>query len=237
MAGAVKELDADIVCLQEAFAAPDRGYDTAVYIAERAGYRVARAPGRKKFRLCGGHSVESYSNLAVLTRNTVKAARTVELSNDPADGDRKALMVEVASPFGPLTIMTLHLTHLDGRDDLRRQQFAEALAALPEDTRAVVAGDLNCPAAVLAEPGTLVAAHRIDDATNQRRLATSTLNPVNKTAATRNGNAIDHIFVASPHVMNPGPMLGETNVVMNLPDPKTGLYPSDHAGVFAHLTE
>ena len=237
MARGVEELSPDVVFLQESFSAPERGYDTAVYIAERAGYRVAQAKARQKIRSCNGKNVDSSSNLAILTQAPCLSKHIVDLPSDPADGERIALLAEVQSPIGPTILANLHLTHLGGRDDLRRAQMTTMAESLPVGATALVAGDFNCPSAVIAEPGMRLAAHQVVDATNQRRLRTTTLNPLDDPAQRQDGNAIDHVLILTPDNRPSSLRLTEATVVMNFPNPTTGLYPSDHAGVFVRVSD
>jgi len=141
---------ADLIAVQEAFAAPSLGLDSAAFLADGLGLQVTSLPLRQKPRQVDGQWVESSSGQALLSRWPVQASRCLALPSDPADGERAALLVDLLCAGHRVTVAVLHLTHLAGAQDLRRQQWraiADGLAVAP---LAVAAGDFNTPLAALA---------------------------------------------------------------------------------------
>jgi endonuclease/exonuclease/phosphatase family metal-dependent hydrolase len=141
MALGLAALSPDIVALQEVLAAPAAGCDTAAALASALGLRLAVLPLRRKARIVEGRTVESTSGLAVLSREPIRAQRSVPLATDPRDGERTALIADVAG----LTVACVHFTHLTDGDELRRLQWQEVEAAVAGSSAVIVAGDFNAP--------------------------------------------------------------------------------------------
>lgn len=239
MVEGIKQLAPDVILLQEAFCASGENFDTAGAIAARGGYQLARARARRKIRHVGGKDVDSSSDLAILTRSPARSVRVVDLEADPRDGERVALLADVDTPLGVLSVGNVHLSHLADGDALRRRQFMAAIGALPPGAGAVVGGDFNCPGDRIPVPGTAFASHRITHSTTvgPHRLKDGTLNPIPPAAGRRDRRAIDHVFVLRPRGVSSGVSLAGAKVVLNAPDPSTGLYASDHAGVLAQISD
>lgn len=143
-------LEPDIVLLQEAFAVPSRRISTAKTLSSALGLHCAYHPAREKTRSFEGQDVLSQSGLAVLARNQILSSRAVTLPADARDGERIAQIAEIVGAGGTdgaptVTILNLHLTHLEDRSELRRRQCVTALSALPEDVDGpiVAGGDFN----------------------------------------------------------------------------------------------
>ncbi|HEX9461032.1 MAG TPA: endonuclease/exonuclease/phosphatase family protein [Alphaproteobacteria bacterium] len=145
MAAGLAALRPDIVALQEVLKAPEAGHDTAAHIANALKLTASVLPLRWKVRTVDGRAVDSTSGLALLSRAPLRNPRSVRLASDPRDGERAALIADMAMDGQMLTVACLHLTHLSDADELRRQQWREVAAALPGTVPVVVAGDFNAP--------------------------------------------------------------------------------------------
>lgn len=141
----LRPFKADIIGLQEAFAAPSLGLDSAAMLADELGLTATQLPLRHKPRLVAGQSVESSSGQALLSPWPVLASRSVPLESDPRDGERAALLVDLECAGQPVSIAVLHLTHLAGADALRRRQWQQIAQALPSDRPVLAMGDFNAP--------------------------------------------------------------------------------------------
>lgn len=142
MGDALARLDADVVLLQEVLDAPALGLHTGRALAGRLGLNLVNLPLRDKKRTVEGRAVDSRSGLAVLSRHPVRASLSIPLPSDDGDGERAALVVEIAAPQGPLAVTNLHLTHLD-RPELRQRQLAAAQQVAKRPGTALIGGDFN----------------------------------------------------------------------------------------------
>ena len=148
MGDLLQNLDPDLVYLQEVLAVPGSDIDTAQTLATRLGLHAVSHAARRKTRLIGDQMRESTSGLAVLSRFDVRAAESVSLPSDSADGERIAQIVECDTgvpDLPPLVAVNLLLSHLRNARSLRQMQFAAAckvFAAGPASS-AVIAGDFN----------------------------------------------------------------------------------------------
>lgn len=243
MAQGIRELAPDVVFLQEAFSAPGQNYDTAAYIADNAGYEIARAPARRKVRVCENQRVDSTSDLVILTRDPVIFRNVISLPSHPDDSERIALIVDVDTALGPVGFVNVHLTHLPESNGLRRQQFEAAVAHLSTGPYVIVAGDFNCTKEALPALGEFVKGFRIYQSTadGPHQLRGGTLNPVSDYAsgpqASFKGQAIDHVFILRSGEGGDGMSLTGVKTVLNAADPSTGIYASDHAGVLVKISK
>lgn len=142
MAHGLQRLRPDVVLLQEVLDAPSLGLHTANALAGHLRLNAINLPLREKRRDVEGRRVDSRSGLAVLSRHPVRASLSIPLPSAPQDGERAALVVEVTTPHGPLTVTNLHLTHLD-QPDLRQRQLAAAQAVAKRPGTALIGGDFN----------------------------------------------------------------------------------------------
>jgi endonuclease/exonuclease/phosphatase family metal-dependent hydrolase len=242
LAEQLRALDADLVLLQEAFAACDRSLATAPYLADALGLEVAFARARRKPRMVEGRELFSDSGLAILSRRPLIDATVVALPWSPADGERIAQIGLVADAAGPILVVNTHLTHLRDGAALRRAQLA-TIARHPWLGQAVAArllcGDLN---ATLDDPeleplvrGALGWDVLDTYAAGGGGSPRETIDP----RASLSGHAarprcIDYILsLARTPVEQPA--YARSAVVLNRPDALAGLYPSDHFGVMTTL--
>ena len=224
----------DILLLQEAFAAPSLGLDTAAHLARALGYGFAVAPARAKPRLFEGAAVDSVSGLAVLSRGDIRSSRTVPLSDDARDGERISQVVELVLDGLRLLLVNMHLVYLPDCDDLRRVEMEETFAALPpldDYDAAILAGDFNCapdsaPIRWLLEESGL----RIADACAAAGADFIT----REQGSTRPAMRMDDIFLLETGKESRF-RVDRVERVFQTPDPTLGILPSDHYGVLATL--
>jgi endonuclease/exonuclease/phosphatase family metal-dependent hydrolase len=128
----IRELDADLIALQELQWEPEVAMDILQYFASQLRYRAV--PGPTLLRR-NGH----YGN-AVLTRLPVKNIRRWDLSI-PGREPRGAIDLTLDAPCGVLRALATHLGLFPGE---RRKQMSRLLEILADEERpAVLFGDLN----------------------------------------------------------------------------------------------
>lgn len=224
-------LSADVICLQECFAA--EGVDTAAHLGRMTGLAVYARPARSKTRRHGEGTLDSTSGLAVLSRQP-GPERACELESDPADGQRIAQRFDLVGEAAPLRVLNLHLTHLRGpaAASLRGRQLNQALDWARLDwTGAIVAlGDFN---AALDEPAfapALRGASAPDrpEADHPRR---ATLHGAGLGQAPAMVRPIDHALLFDP---DGAWRVRRRFLALDRPDTE-GWFPSDHAAVVVDL--
>jgi endonuclease/exonuclease/phosphatase family metal-dependent hydrolase len=140
IAAVIRELDADVVGLQEVESIPraeagaeQEGLDQFEYLASATGYAVVAGPTLL------GHSAQ-YGNV-LLTRFPVRDVRRVDLSVAGRE-PRGALDVDVSLGDREIRVVA---THFGLRARERRDQVARLVAALGDDRDAmlIVLGDFN----------------------------------------------------------------------------------------------
>ena len=164
---AVATLDADVLALQEVDRAqPRSGSADLTELAAQAGsYREARfvpaltgLPGTWRPARDGASADEPAYGVALLSRLPVRSWRTVHL---PAlrlpvpvvfsgrrtpqvvrDEPRVAAVAELEGADGPLTVVSTHLSFVEGWNVVQLRRLARTLADAP---RLLLAGDLNMP--------------------------------------------------------------------------------------------
>jgi endonuclease/exonuclease/phosphatase family metal-dependent hydrolase len=238
LARQLRELDADVVLLQEALSTCDRTLATASFLGDRLMMEVTASPARRKLRSVDGREVLCDSGLAILTRQPPLDSTVQALPSLRADGERIAQIVLADHPAGPLLVVNLHLTHLRDAADLRRAQLDTILGHPWLHGQAVarlLCGDFN---ATLDAPelASLVDGLRgwdVRDAYQAGSGATPrhTIHPdVSLHGGSTVARCIDYIFSLAT---NPADQPAFTNsaIVLNRPDSVLGVYPSDHFGV------
>lgn len=234
-------LQPDVVALQESLHAPDGAASTHETLAGALGMDATYVPARDKRRAIEGETHASWSGLAVLSRWPLTPLPTVDLPADPADGERVAQVASVETPSGVVGVINTHLTHLRGRDELRRDQLRailEATTALEEARARVLCGDFN------ARPGSPAIEYlgRGDHGWDARHAWTpgQRLRP-QATLSERNSyvrdgigaHTIDYIWTLARSARE-HPRLLEACIVLDQAD-DNGLHPSDHFGVMAEF--
>lgn len=143
-AAAVRDLDADVVCLQEV----DRRYgarsgwaDQPADLGAALGLHVSYAAAVRRPAEQDGGAGREYGN-AVLTRHPVESSDTLRLPGRPSAEPRALLLVRLRG--GPV-VGCVHLQHNSPAG--RAAQVSALLDVLPADRPVLLAGDFN------AEPG------------------------------------------------------------------------------------
>lgn len=226
MAAGLKALDADIVLLQEVFAQAPSGLDAGRRLADELGMFLAYQPARKKLRKINGAPILGHSGLAVLSKTPPLATASVRLPSDPRDGERLGQLVRLTVKDLSVCVANVHLTHLSGADELRAAQ----LTALTEKMRVgndlgLVGGDMNAPLG----HGLFGALAGFQGVSFENDPPVTTLNPV--AGETSEAGVIDHIYVKC----GGGKATLRARTALDMPDPKSGLFPSDHMAVVAEI--
>lgn len=220
MAEGLRELFADVICLQECFIGG--GANMAANLAGALDMHARQVSARRKLRDFGARRVMSTSGLAILTRDRARAVEVCALVADPRDGQRIAVRLDLDRNGMPLRTLNLHLTHLQGvgGDSTRTNQLAMALewALTGYEGGLVVAGDLNATA---ADGALAPLAPTPAPATFQGPRA-GDLEP--------QGLAIDHCVLLSEG----GWRAMATSRALDRPD-RDSWFPSDHAAVVLDL--
>jgi endonuclease/exonuclease/phosphatase family metal-dependent hydrolase len=235
-------LDPDVVLLQEALAACDGSVSTSRYLGEALGLEVAYARARRKSRLVEGREVFGDSGLAILTRRPLLDATTQALPWSPADGERIAQIGLIEHPAAPVLVVNLHLTHLRDASALRAAQLDVILCHPWLQGPAVarlLGGDFN---ATLDDPEL----HALRDgsggwdvrdayASGGGSLPRDTIGPrVALDGRAPTSRCIDYI-VSLARDSAGHPDFQASRIVLDQPDPESGVSPSDHFGVMTTL--
>ncbi|MEE4301621.1 MAG: endonuclease/exonuclease/phosphatase family protein [Pseudomonadales bacterium] len=234
MTEALAALDADVLCLQECFAATTTGAsdeapvaahraDTAATLAQALGLHCSPAPARRKPRDFRGARVLSTSGLAILTRSAPRHASVLPLPSDARDGERIAQCVTLRHGAARMRIVNVHLSHLRDAHALRAEQLEAVLGRWGQDeTPVLIAGDFNCT---------------FEDAPFAVLHARSDLDVGPEPAATWPGTlhargherAIDHVLLLRARGAD-SPRIVARARALDTPG-STGVHPSDHAAV------
>lgn len=212
---ALREVDADIIALQEVLEDANKGLPNQA---------------RTLARLLGNYSVHFFSTdpegaprrygNAILTRLPAidVAARKLQPLNDY----RTALRVRARIAGRPIDVVVTHLAWQEDAGSVRARQVSDLMSWLPADgVPLIVLGDFNAP---LSDNGlALLASPRFASALPSGSV-TTTLNP----AKGHPKRVIDHIFAERKYFV-----IADASVIGDRPT--NGEYPSDHFGVTATL--
>jgi endonuclease/exonuclease/phosphatase family metal-dependent hydrolase len=242
LADQLGELRPDVVAVQESFVACDGSVATAPRLAAVLGLHVSYATARRKPRSVDGRMIASESGLALLTRAPLREHSAVALPWDPTDGERVAQFGILAHPAGSVLLINVHLTHLRDGSTLRRAQLGSVLRhpwlGRPAIAR-LLCGDFN---ATLGSPeldafasGRLGWDVRDTYTAGGGREPRATVGPTTSLREmTAPPRCIDYIFsLAHDPAAQPG--FSGSAIVLDTPDPETGVCPSDHSGVMTTL--
>jgi len=234
-------LDADVILMQEVFEALETLRDDSLSTAHRlaTGLRMhlASHPIRRKPRDVEGVSMDSTSGLATLSRWPLGEVVPVALSDDPDDGDRAALFVEIPTPDGVVRTANTHLTHLRHRDDLRVQQMREILGHdwwQRAGRIRVLGGDLNARpdhevhALLRSGHEGVRAVDAYDGAGDPTRAATIRRDTPSGAVEAR----VDYLYLVTDQASDLPQVVGARVV---LDRPLGDVLPSDHFGVMADI--
>jgi endonuclease/exonuclease/phosphatase family metal-dependent hydrolase len=247
IAGVLAEIDPDLCGLQEVWADDDG--NEAVVLAERLGMYVSwlPSPASERWQRRLGDPTVTIGN-AVLSRWPIVNRSHIHLpAGTEADEGRTAMLAELASPYGRVSMYNTQLNSAPSHSAVRVEQVA-ALAefiggnvadafpialtgdfnALPDsDEVRLMEGHLTAPAV----PGLLLIDTWRYATPGDQGLTWNRRNP--HVAATFEPSArIDYVFIGPP-----GPYgQGHVDSVALLGDqPRHGIWPSDHAGVVVDL--
>jgi endonuclease/exonuclease/phosphatase family metal-dependent hydrolase len=222
---------AQVILCQECFRSADGHTDTLDYLSAGLGMSAWFLPARRKERLLDQERIDSFSGLGILTSLPVLDHTVIDLPAVAADGDRKAQLLTLEPlPGHRMLIANIHLTHL--RDDrLRREQLSSLLDAVREDNADIrlIGGDWNAEAdsPVLLDALQPVRALDCYVSGGGRAPRISLLESI------RNDHPIcvDHFFALPGSDQEVYPSILGADIVLDKPDPASGLYPSDHFGI------
>lgn len=216
LTAALREIDADVIALQEVLEDAARGLpNQADTLAAALGYPAPHfvAPDPEG-------APKRYGN-AILTRLPVLDVARRKL--EPLSDYRTAIRVRVQAGVGPVDVVATHLAWQPDAGSVRSQQLADLLGWLPGDgTPLIVMGDFNAP---LSDPGLSAMGPPRFASALPAGAATTTLSP----AKGHEERVIDHIFAERAHFdVLQAAVIGD--------QPVAGEYPSDHFGVMALLS-
>ncbi len=231
----LKQLAPDIVLLQEALATASGTLDTTADLADGLALPATYASARTKCRAVEEQWLLCSSGLGALSRLPLIETDRLALPCDPADGERIAQLLAFDWHGRELLIVNLHLSHLRGRGDLRREQL-RALMCHPWFERnwhaQILAGDFNTtpdniPALFEVASRQWLDSHLAAGGSAQRATV-----PVD--APDGEGFRVDYIVSIT---QDPADHPQFRNAAIVLDEPTGGIYPSDHRGVVVDLID
>lgn len=236
MARELYTLMPDIICLQEVVRSTDMLIDTGDFLADFLNMQMIYAPARFKKRRIGAYHYNCHSGLAVLCSHEITGHWIEPLPVCDQDPERSALHALIEIEDKLFVITNIHLTHIEGEEQLRLEQLLRVLEGFPPSIHPrhwIMCGDFNL---TLNEDHISLIEQATGLALYDCYLAGGGLLPgrtlVN--AEDHDGTArIDHILHVSRSKEHPQCSAGR--VVLNKPDYE-GCYPSDHFGVCVDLS-
>lgn len=234
----LRMMNPDVILLQECFRCSENGYDTAAILAGSLGLHCHFAPAREKLREHNGETLLSYSGLAILSTFPCLDSWVLKLPSSVDGGERISFFCELEIENYRMGIVCIHFSHIRNEVDIRAKQLEHTLRALSSLRKrfpCVLGGDFNCvPDSVEVKTAEGLAGDSINVLPVFGVLQETSPIPRQKEIS---GRQIDQIWVLQEvgsvrriHVnaVDGGLCLGKK-------DTKSGLYPSDHAGVWADL--
>ncbi len=237
LAAQLRALKPAIIACQECFYSDEtRRTDTLKFLAEKLSMNYAFVPARFKKRHFEGHWINSFSGLGILSLFPLSPVNRVNLPSVPGDDDRKVQQAETTLPGGiKILITNTHLTHVNNVPARKAQ--AEALADIATANRAfsysLICGDFNAVpgsaeiSAFMNRSGAIDCYTAGDGAEPRYSLA--------EAFAENKRICVDHIFALPMAGGNAYPRFINSEIVLNVTDKVTGLYPSDHFGISTQL--
>jgi len=237
---ALRDVDADVVCLQEVYS-DGAGADDAAFLGERLGYHVVRT--------ASDPDAERSLGNALLSRwDVIERGEKPLPDSNGKDGHRRALWAVLAAPFGPLPVISTHLAYRFDESAVRQQQAA-AVAVLAaslrgdpaRDAPVVLCGDLNAVPdsdeirLLTGRSAPPVAGLVFNDCWPQVR------DDAGHTWVRRNPHLansvwperrLDYVLVSWPR---PSPLGNPMQAFLLGDGPEGGVWPSDHLGVAVDL--
>ncbi len=238
MLSELQKINPDIIALQECFRSEESQTDTLKFLASHLRMEYSSVTGRSKKRLFKDKWVESYSDLGILSRYPITWTKSFDLPNTPEDPDRKIQLAEITlSPTFSFLLSNTHITHITNVQGLREAQLTAISFSIQNEITpfpfAILCGDFNTP----------IYSHEIQSfMENNNALDTyfegGGLEPrISLVGQLRTGTytAVDHIFLLPNPIFKINPRIGPTEMVLNIPQPNTGIFPSDHFGILTQL--
>ena len=236
LASQLQALNPAIVACQECFYSDETGTDTLKFLAKKLSMNYAFVAARFKKRHFEANWIDSFSGLGILSAYPLTAVNQFNLPEVPGDEDRKVQQAEIALPAGTRILITnVHLTHVNNVPARKAQ--AEALANIATANKAfsysLICGDFN------AVPGSVeisafmnrsgaIDCYTAGDGTEPRYSLAEAFAENKKVC-------VDHIFALHMAVGNSYPRFVNSEIVLNVADKVSGLYPSDHFGISTQL--
>lgn len=128
-------LDADFIALQECFHTEDENYNTALSLASALGMDCRLLSYRQKQRRIEAAVQDSYSGLAILSKEPAQAEQHLSLPSVEEDGERDGLLCTFSVNDMEIALANLHLSHLRTADELRVNQLKIALELIKKTQR------------------------------------------------------------------------------------------------------
>lgn len=233
MAQGLQALEPDIVLLQEVFRSLDGRWDTAEYLAAALQMRADCSWVRRKPRWLQGMWHDSESGMAMLCMQPVLDSRVISLPSSPEDGGRNAQLFAFEYESEKLWVANVHLSHLPHADALRRAQFNAIWTqqVLEDLTGSLwILGDFNTPlepcGVWLSPPAPWFAEDAFARLGRGEKV----------THTNETGVALNLDQCVRMRQRKAGSLAAfHAQVVLNRPDPATGLLASDHFGLCIDL--
>lgn len=238
MADQLQEEHLDILCCQEVFRSMDGRNDTASTLAARLGMNYSFAAARPKKRSFQGKNIESLSGMAILTRPGIPilSSYTLPLPEVKEDKDRAAQYLVLRCNGNTLLVVNLHLSHLKGAEDFRREQLDTVLNhPLLENnyTAILLCGDFNEGADYTVRSLENRWEYAVRDGYHFGG-GEKDVSSLHRERGKKKQERIDHIFLLEDR-SDPLAKLSLSNSRMILDQPDCGIYPSDHCAVALDL--
>lgn len=237
MLNQLKQLNPVIIACQECFKSDEAGADTLIYLADELAMNYYFLAGRLKKRLFRGKWIDSLSGLGILSKFPIENTASIQLAAVDEDEDRKALQVVLALPNElTLCLTNCHLTHLEDASDIRKlqaEQVADFAISKADCTYNLVCGDFNAELCSEAIAAFIQKARAIDTygAGHGAELKYSLVEPF----LNRKNICVDHIFALPNMEKKTYPKFVNSAIVLNTADENTGVFPSDHFGIYTEL--
>ena len=228
----------DILCCQEVFRSMDGRLNTASTLAAGLGINYSFAAARHKKRIFQGKELDSFSGMAILTRQgiSILSSCTLPLPGVKNDKNRAAQYIVIRCSGDTVLVINLHLSHLEGAEELRREQLHTVLnhPILEKNYAAVLlCGDFNEGAGYTVRSLGNGWKYKIRDGYLFGDMKKD-VSSLHLEEGKKKQERIDRIFLIEDR-RYPLAELSLFNSRMILDHPDCGIYPSDHCGVALDL--
>ncbi|GMA60429.1 endonuclease/exonuclease/phosphatase family protein [Alicyclobacillus fastidiosus] len=240
LAKQISSLDPDVITLQESFRTVDGTVDTAKSLANALGMHCQFAQARRKTRMVKARVVESDSGLAMLSRVPIQSTHRLVLPTDSPSEERVALLGILDWHGVVVNIANVHFTHLPERMLVKRAQLSAVLDACSTDAGIdvhanLICGDFNTPLHELQEllagrnEWTIRDSYVLGGGESER----ITIRGIG--ADWPDAVCIDYILHVQKSTESSTVRFEDSSIVLNQPNGKTGVFPSDHYGVMTTM--